>query len=188
MRTEETFVVARAITDEYIIQNPIPPIEITKLLPIVAKHSKIDLKIIMASWRAISVYGYLRRYKDRAEVIYSAELNDCWARFVVCKELIHVLIDIEDDYTTDPSELVRQLTTMERNPTNDVHSEYNAIYGAIELLLPVPYRTRAREMSTIGKSDYDVAYHFKIPEKIISFILSDAFNVYEEKVKLIKRG
>jgi hypothetical protein len=118
------------------------------------------------------------RYKDHADILYSATLNLCWSRLVVCKELAHLLLDTEDrHFTKDPVALVQGLVTQVLNlkPENDLISENVAMYCAIELLLPWHLRPSMNQMMTEGQSDYDIAVAFRAPESIVNLVLRSSY-------------
>jgi Zn-dependent peptidase ImmA (M78 family) len=120
----------------------------------------------------------LFRYSDHADIFYSASLNVCWSRFVVCKELAHLLLDTETKhFTKNPVALVQGLVTQVPilKPENDLVSESIALYCAIEILLPWHLRASMNEMMKAGKSDYEIAVHFRAPENIVNLMLKSPY-------------
>ncbi len=130
------------------------------------------------NWPANQLSGMLFRYPDRAEVIYSSTLNTCWARFVVCKELVHLLIDTEPKhFTKNPVALVQEI--INKLPSvacvEELNSESLAIVGAVEMLLPWHLRKKMEDMMASGASDYAIALEFRAPEKIVNLVLRSEY-------------
>src|SRR5712671_3147751 len=96
-------------------QNPQAPIQIAGLLiPAVQKRLPLNFAISLSrrTWRNQRICGGLFRFKTRAIIVYSHDLNMCWRRFVICKELAHLIIDTDDNhFTQDPVSLVQQMIT-----------------------------------------------------------------------------
>jgi len=147
------------------------------LLPALTKRlsekSPFSIVVSCRMWNTKQVSGLLQRYSDHARIIYSGHLNTCWGRFVLCKELAHLLVDTGDhQFTRDPVSLVQQIIT--KIPLggidNDVHSENLAAIAATEMLLPWKFRKQMVEDFSNGKSDMEIAKQFSVPELIVSMM------------------
>jgi Zn-dependent peptidase ImmA (M78 family) len=157
------------------------PVQISKvLLPAVSKKiaSGYQISLLARNWNSRYMQGLLLRYQDKAEIIYSSSLNTCWRRFVVCKELAHLLIDTEQThFTQDPvalvHELINDVPVMEVD--DDVNSERWAMIAAIEMILPWCLRGQLNELSTEGLSDLQIAQQFRVPEKIVNLLLRSKY-------------
>lgn len=117
--------------------------------------------------------GYMLRYEDRVEIAYSSKLNLCWSRFVMCKELAHVFLGNEGNYTST-SERAEQLlvelfndTPMLRKP--DYLVETSAMYAATELLLPKEFMKDVRDMKEQGLTNLEIAMSYRVPAKLVAF-------------------
>lgn len=167
------------------------PVQVEKLL-ISAVASQVltpdgnPYKIVVEckNWQAHQLSGWLFRYPHHAEVFYSASLNTCWSRWVVCKELAHLLIDTEEKhFTKSPELLVQEL--INKLPAiqfdHEMNSEHLAGVAAIEMLLPWKYRPEMQKMMADGKSDYEIARAFRAPEKFVNLLLRSPYGAVSAK-------
>jgi Zn-dependent peptidase ImmA (M78 family) len=166
------------------------PVKIEELLiPAVAKKLstnaahpyKIELKC--QNWQANQISGWLEREASSATIYFSASLNACWSRFVVCKELAHLLIDSEvKHFTKNPIALVQELIS--KLPTakfdRDMNSEHLAMIAAVEMLLPWQLRPEMKNMVKANKSDYEIALQFRAPEAFVNLLLRSPFGKISE--------
>lgn len=164
------------------------PMEVIKdLIPEVAKRSKLKISLKRTSFIPKDISGQLLRYENTATIIYSAELNICKSRFVICKELTHLLVDEPHAFTKDPIQLVSELINYSPpGILDDVDSEWGAYFGAIELLIPYTLKSKMYEEHASGITDYELAQKFRIPEKIMSYILSEKYREFDESLKDLK--
>jgi len=150
-------------------------------IPVVAKSLSVDgkqfrVELKCHEWIAKQLSGFLLRYEDHAKIYFSSTLNDCWARWVVCKEVAHLLIDTETKhYTKDPLSLVQQIISQIPNVTfnHDVNSEFLAAFAAIEMLLPWDMRPVMEKMMNDGASDLQIAKAFSAPEIYVNLVLKN---------------
>ena len=82
------------------------PVSVEKtLIPQVAKLKSAPGKPFAITthrkaWGNEKFMGLLLRYPEEAQILYSVNLNVCWTRFVICKEVAHLLIDTEKKHYT----------------------------------------------------------------------------------------
>ena len=94
---------------------------------------------------APSIQGVCLEKESSATIYVSKTLNFCWRRFIVAKELSHLLMNkVDNDLRTadmnEVLELMSYLVTPNSNTKNTVQlSEYVAYLGAIEMLMPRQY-------------------------------------------------
>lgn len=107
--------------------------------------------------------------KEKSAVIYvNRDLNFCWRRFIVAKELNHLLMNRtkpslrEEDLDTIKELLSNLLTPTEAPSTYPETSEYMAYLGAIELLLPKQFI----DNKILSLTDKDLAEKLKIPIRV----------------------
>lgn len=120
-----------------------------------------------------SIRGQLIRREANATIIVSKQQSRCWKRFVICKELAHLLIDDDDDTrTTDMESHIQGLTSDAKqfNFDDALGSEYDAIILAAEILVPWIDRENLKSMLAAGKTPNEIAHFYKVPEKIIDMI------------------
>lgn len=143
------------------------------LLDIVSDVTKLKIELSCLPWQGNMFRGRLQRYSQSAKIWYSTELNVCWSRFVICKEAFHLLCGDEKNYSSDPVTLVNGLlTSTPIGIDGEQDAEQLAMYGAMELLVPANFDSELYSMEANGKTHYEIAYKFRVPEKIIAFRLS----------------
>ena len=136
------------------------------------------IELYCKNWQANQLSGWVDRYADHAEIYYSTSLNCCWARWVICKELAHLLIDTKDEhFTKDPKNLVQELVSGLAIPheNHQVNSEYLAMIAAIEMMFPWKYREDMKLLMLGGKTDYEITFSFKAPESFVNLLLRSPF-------------
>jgi hypothetical protein len=129
-------------------------------------------------WGHRNLRGMFHRYSDRAEVSYSNGLNLCWTRFVICKEISHLVIDCKkQNFTHDPVELVQQLIAggPSLNKDDGLQSEHLAAVAAIELLLPWKLRGEIKAMVNNGITDLEIALKFRVPEHVVTYLVRSKY-------------
>ncbi|KAA0577669.1 hypothetical protein [Azospirillum sp. Sh1] len=110
------------------------------------------------------------------DVQYSSQLNYCWSRFVVCKEMCHALLDDMNNRVSSPNELLKLVDHLLLPETSRevfaafpaFASERLAALAALELLCPIEDRmivSKKRQAGTV--SDAKIAEDFRIPRVII---------------------
>ncbi len=121
----------------------------------------------------VAMTGYMLRYTDRVVIGYSSKLNLCWSRFVMCKELAHVFLGKEDNYTSTSERAVQLLVELFNdtplNQSSDFLVENEAVFAATELLLPKELVPEIREMKELKCSNLEIAHSFRVPTKIVAF-------------------
>lgn len=153
---------------------------ITGLLDIVSVMKQIAIACV--PWKNPLLKGCMMRYyafggrPQQAIIHYSDDLNRCWTRFVICKELAHVLLDTQQDYTVDPNELINNLiNAIPDGVRADVDSETLAQFGAIELLIPNECRDAMDRTLEDRDSSMFLAERFRVPEKIVIYRTSSSY-------------
>ena len=117
-------------------------------------------------------------------VYYGRGLNECWKRFVCCKELMH-LFDKPGELTDDERKFRRHITELLSNPPHNeetspqVHSESRAYWRAVAALCPLPLRGVFLDRYARGAmTSWDIANKFRVPEVLVPTIMSDVFPEY----------
>jgi hypothetical protein len=149
------------------------PLLVSRIKNDLAANLKYKIDLLRVNWDGVHVLGTVRKYetdgRKHARIVVSEKLNTCWARFVGCKEMAHLLIDRPGDETTDPIRLISSFMggVVAEKIDADISSEHWAYLAAIELLMPWRLRGTIQEMIASGKSSYDVALLFRVPERIV---------------------
>jgi hypothetical protein len=102
------------------------------------------------------------------EIVILPGQNYCWKRFVLCKELFHVLIDVEDKqkiFTNNNVDIhIEQYMDKSSLPITpqNVQAETLAEIAAMEFLFP--YAHRQQQLTTDSET---LAHQYKIPKAMI---------------------
>lgn len=178
MRLVDVLLAARSVTDEYKSLSPYltPPIRILDngIKSIIEKQTSQIINLTCLSWSGSMFAARLDRYKSESYIRYSDTLNICWSRFYIAKELTHILCGDERNYTKDILPLTDAIINGIEltDDMEDCMLEFQAFYGAVELLLPsFLYKDLYQEEN--GKTHREIAEIFRIPEKVIAFRLSE---------------
>lgn len=120
-----------------------------------------------------------------ASIRFHRKQNRCWARFVCCKEMMHVF-DGPDEIVDTKEKFIKLLEEIEAKPLERsavFGSEFRAEWMALLVLCPKPERDKFRELLTsdeIGR--YDVAWHFRIPEDFVAALMSEHYDYAYERL------
>jgi len=120
-----------------------------------------------------------------ASIRFHRKLNRCWARFVSCKEMMHIF-DGPDEIVDTKEKFIKLLEEIESRPLDRsaiFGSEFRAEWMALLVLCPKPERDafKARLMADeIGR--YDVAWHFRIPEDFVVALMSEHYDFAYERL------
>lgn len=126
--------------------------------------------------------GYLNvAPKDGApyfEICFVQGLNYCWKRFVICKELFHVILDKEDYRNMDIGGHIEEVTTAfpdpESTPANSVAVELFAEISAMEFLFPYDCRIQELRGELCGNF-FAIADKYKVPQVLVEKYLGKAW-------------
>lgn len=159
---------------------------------IIKKHGAYDIVINRRDYRNGQFHSCYFRYTNLAEINYSADLNVCWSRFAICKEVAHLLIDDETcHFTTDVTGLIQELITSA--PTvhakTPIGSETLGLMAALELLMPWKIRPVMFAMRDSGQTDREIAEFVRVPEKYVNIMLrSDYGKLSDQHNAALDRG
>ncbi len=156
------------------------PIDLGAITEIISSNVKLPIKFHQQTWSDASIKGYLLRYEGHAEIHYSANLNTCWERLVVCKEACHLIIDDETSFAKDPLKLVDALVSANickpnDNPGRAELSEHLAEIAALELLFPIHLRREMYNAHQDGLSILKIAHQYKIPAHYVERAFSSLY-------------
>jgi hypothetical protein len=150
----------------------------------------IPTKLTVVSQSPVYVDAYFRKYVDLAgnetASIVVTDLNPCWTRFFVSKELMHCYIHETGDATSTSSDL-RDLIISKINETGTSSNTAQSIvddvayFGAVEYLIPsdtVPllkavYDVLSKNPATQEKAYLNLATKIRVPESILEFRLNN---------------
>jgi len=146
-----------------------------------------------------------RSSKGKARIFINANQPDYWQRYTCAKELCHILIDKESDFSQDGAQTLNKMIeakAMERFldenkipqedgmkvPDNEVQSENIAEIIATEIMYPYEFREKDLAQLKAGKvTTASLALHFKVPPLIIQTALgADYLRVIKDMRKQLK--
>lgn len=135
--------------------------------------------------------GHIIIYDDRsspydgpeyhAHIRFLESLNKCWARFVTCKEMMHVYDEpgertgTRDDFYKLIRDIQNQVMKDDISPL--LNSEFKAEWMALTLLCPKDMRESFKEkLQNRAVTTLQVATELQIPERIIPAIMDDYYD------------
>ena len=151
-----------------------------RLIPAIEENMAIKITLRERKWDSRSILGSLEVYGSKADVIFATDLKFCWKRFVIAKELAHLLADTSaQKVTTDSqiSDLIAWLTIgasgIELN--SPIGAEESASLLALGLLLPEDHRSQIEAMFHEKKSYLEIAHCYKVPEAMVRVYFSESY-------------
>lgn len=125
------------------------------------------------------VRGLMERYGDRIEIYIKKQMPEDVQRFTAVKEICHVVIDEEEDWSPNGVDTIRDLM-LEYSIESDeeanrlAQSEVLAEIAAIELMYP--HQDQIADIDRLSKNETTlakIANEHKIPDFIVSRALTD---------------
>lgn len=183
----EIFRTARKIIEKGIVRNGITSVGVA-LYNIVSERAKDVLApngIVLSNGSYPITVQQLRNvytesahsavwvYRDHAQIEIAAK-NTCWTRMAYAKELAHIYLGfVNGEYENLDMLLTAARTARQNLPAHNneevPNDEMFCFYLAIELLLPWgDLRDEAMDMHDKGKTHYEIAKRFMLPEWIVS--------------------
>ena len=154
--------------------------------PIGFCQDELDVNILRGYWlkgSQIDDSKFRSFSKDNGAVVVWARdnLNRCWSRLVVVKELMHAFDEAESN-TSNPQDfenLIEYFSAGVVNPSNpqaQIIAENSALLRALGILCPQKDISSLRDLRNAGSiSDYDVALAFRMPEQFVPIVLEPSF-------------
>lgn len=153
----------------------------------IAKHCNVSIEIREVIFEATHLKGRKETYKDGRVIIeIRSNLSDFWKRFVALKELMHILVDKDEDDLTPYGDVILEKLVLEGHigvisgdgDTPPAQSELVAEVAAIEVIYPVVLR-RA-DSDEIHNPDSDITMSkiglkYEAPSPIVSTALNDEY-------------
>ncbi|WP_417744861.1 ImmA/IrrE family metallo-endopeptidase [Rosistilla oblonga] len=135
------------------------------VVPSVEKRLDVTIELRSVKWNVEHLKGSLKRFSESATIYYPSQFNLCNKRFVIAKEIAHLLHDDEDQHVHSDVKavgLVEFITNPEAKVppslSSIVNSEQIAEIYALELLLPHSHRECLSQIS-----DREIANAYKVP-------------------------
>lgn len=168
------------------------PRSVDNLVTLLEQHEqkRVEVKLLDLGADAQAVRGMYAAYDDHYDVVVLSGQNYCWQRFVLCKELFHVILDTDEYRSVHVGELVDEFTNTfpmqeagaDARPGAHVTNEMVAEICAMEFLFP--YADRVRIVA--GEHDpMELAQRYKVPRVFVERYLSSDYlgNLKEFHIK-----
>ena len=131
-------------------------------------------------------YGTIEDSEVKVDIYYDLNRNRCWRRFIVTKELCHLIYASSDNLHLSSSveEIDSLLSQIFAGLVMDqaASSEQAAILMAIEVLLPHSERPNIDKMIKDGRDAKDIAKYYLLPAQMVSSYLHGNYADLVEKM------
>lgn len=190
----EIFKTAQEIAKQGIVRNGITSVGVA-LCNVVARRAKdvlapngivltngvYPIKVSRSRKPTESAHGSVWVYKDHAQIEIAAN-NACWTRMTYAKELAHIYMGFVDKYESLDLLLTASRTARQNLPehNNEIvpNDEMFCFYLALELMLPWgELRNEAMDMHRKGRTHYEIAKRFMLPELMVSHFFDGGWSV-----------
>lgn len=141
----------------------------------------VPVEYSILPWPANYLKGCVFRYGrpgrlERAEIYCPAALSVEWTRFVICKELAHLLLDGLESFTEDPLTMASALIA---SPVfarvGQGAPEYVFAVAATEMLVPWQRRYVLGKFTWGRRAQQRVADHFGVPGEVAELRLKRGY-------------
>jgi hypothetical protein len=126
-------------------------------------------------YEARTFYGTIEDCGSKVDIYYDLNRNRCWKRFIITKELCHLVYEASDNLHLSSSvqEIDSLLSQILAGITTDQATsiEGAAILMAIEVLLPHSERPNVNKMLEKGGDVMAIAKHYQLPAQMVSCYL-----------------
>lgn len=193
--TLETAAQVSETYDLYVLQGRNRPRTTDDLIWVCSEHlgKRLTLVELEIDASARNVEAVCIANRDGSfEIGILAGLTKDEQRFVVCKEIFHVLLDRDECHNLNLYDHVASTLTAQdehdRIPTKAAASEELAIIGALEYIFPYAAR-EALAAATEGRMDADdLAEQYGIPRRFIDLIFSEhAMAFFRQVMPMLER-
>lgn len=158
------------------------PVSIDSLHEVISELSGYTVEMREVSFEGTYLFGRIEKYDGKRAIIdVKSSLAENWKRFIACKELVHLLIDEEEDMSPYGDEMLEKLVRdghigVISNNGGDkppMQSELIAEVTALEILYPV--FERKKDFDALAKGETTIrklALHYGLPDNFIDTGLS----------------
>lgn len=145
-------------------------------------HEKIGKKVEIRRIESSDdnpLYGFVELGENSAVIRYRSDLNTCWRRFTVAKELFHLYAGIVEDARFLSSDAVAQMAMDARkvvpNDGKQLDDEVAAFYLALEYLIPWRLREQFDRLRSFAATTYQIAKVFMIPRPFVEHLCEGGY-------------
>lgn len=141
----------------------------------------IELLELQMSAEDSTIKGSCIISKDKYKILVLAGLNECWTRFVTCKEIMHALIDCDEYHNIDIDDHLEKVYYRPPDVALSAVSEFMAEAAAMEVMFPFNDRVAISEQKNIDF--FEIATRYKIPKVYIQKYLSNTYMDFFKQFK-----
>jgi Zn-dependent peptidase ImmA (M78 family) len=143
------------------------------------------------NYMSYTFIGTIEAYEHEAHIVYDRNRSMCWRRFIVVKEMCHLLFASHGQkHLASTPEQIGQLVTkilagLENVDISRDHissTETCTVFMALEVLMPHSEREKVNRMMQEGGSVLDVATYYRVPSQMVGLYLN------EEYVRMMKEA
>ena len=185
-KTVNAFRKVRQVREEYeryAIGGIPTKISVDTLRDIVSQMYEREIVMRAVPYGAMLTRGLIAEYGSQSIVYVSRSLDEDWLRFTVVKEICHIVIEEEEDWSVDGVETIKNLIldirlAGQHDPNdNATQSEILAELAAIELMYPFDSRQFDRKRLVAGETNpVKLANEQGLPQAIIAQAVSKRYN------------
>lgn len=178
---------ADQINDDYalkFITGGDPQKSVDYLLEMCPEHAaqkNISVLEIDIDYETSAVYSMCVISDEEVDIAIAKNLNHCWKRYTICKELFHILIDKDEarnlNFALHTEEVVVSFPRSgdELHPSKSVAAEMLAEFATMEFLFPYAQREKILKLNTGSPNYPDIAQFYRIPKVLVEKYLSKQF-------------
>ena len=158
-----------------------PRVSIENLQRVVERLTRKLIKMDLVEFDGDRIRAELERYDDHFEIHVRQGQSEDWYRIVAVKEFWHALSDVEEDYSTDGVQTIRELVKYKGGfnweaLSAEARSEKLAELFALELLYPLEYRLDDLEAHKGGASIEEISKKRGVPPLWAERALDEEFH------------
>lgn len=177
----------RELYQQYSLNGHSDEVSIEDLKDVISDYTQTKITIKEVDWGSHRFRGMIQRFDGHATIYIAArgnkgdegKLTYCEQRFVIAKEMGHLVVDSDENYTLHAASLVEELcnpVVAELDAKHQLQSEHFTKIFAIETLIPYHRRLPHLERIRMGEDTvFEVASHFRVPEKEVQTALSPEY-------------
>jgi len=160
-----------------------------KLIGIVTQYLSLNGEFSISfhprNYEARGFLGTVEIYDNDAHIYYDLDRNLCWRRFIVTKELCHILYfdNGEKGEPCSPDTITQLIDTIvvgldkaDLVNDNQAKSETLTMFMALEILLPNSERQTIQKMLENNGDVMSVATKYRIPVQFVRMYLVDKYS------------
>lgn len=160
------------------------PISVDAAKEVIEELSGYEVTMRSVFFEATHVYARVEKYKDKTALVdVRHNLPAPWKRFVAAKELLHLIIDKDEDMSPYGDETLDKLVRdghigiiSQNGDKPPAQSELIAEVAAMELLYPIQNRqTDLQDVRAEKTSFAKLSLRYAIPVNFIDTVFSDGY-------------